>query len=513
MLRRLSWWQRMLISPLVAVLGLTVIVVMVGTHVARTRSAADRVAGGLLQEARSLSRAELEVTALAAMLEEADGPAGNVALAAADRRIASLRKALDGLASSEPERGAGLRATAAAEAAAARDALVRGPAPGAAAGLETIRAELANRRNRADQRVAVELGNLRSDTSALRWWVVGIAGLTALLIGGATLVGIWVLADIIVRTRATVERMAAGDLTLELEIVQTDEIGNLGIMLNQFFATIRGAMAIISIHAAELGEASQSLGGVSRDMRGHASDTSSQASLSSASADQVSVSVQTVATAVEELSASIAEIAASASHAARTASTAVDRAQAANSTIASLESSSSEIGKVSQVISSIAEQTNLLALNATIEAARAGEAGRGFAVVANEVKELARESATATEDIRRRIEAIQQDSRKAIESIAEISGIVTTIHDIQATIAAAVDQQTATTAEIGRNITEAAIGSSEIAAGVTGVAQAAEGTTRGAEAILSAAAALAEMSAELQRTVGQFRFDTGGDAR
>jgi methyl-accepting chemotaxis protein len=168
-----------------------------------------------------------------------------------------------------------------------------------------------------------------------------------------------------------------------------------------------------------------------------------------------------------------------------------------------------DISGIVSTISTIAERTNLLSLNASIEAARAGEAGRGFAVVANEVKELARETASATEDIRHRIEAIQQDSRKAIESIAEISGIVTSIHDIQATIAAAVDQQTATTAEIGRNITEAAQGSSEIAAGVTGVARAAEGTARGAEATLAAAASLAEMSAELQRTVGQFRFDTG----
>jgi methyl-accepting chemotaxis protein len=499
----------MLIAPLTAVLGLGTIVIMVGLYGATARSATDRVGGPALRESRTLARAELEVAGLSAMLEAADGPAGTAALAAADRRLALLRKALDGVASSEPDKGADLRGTVLAEAAVAREALVRGPAPGAAAGLETIRADLADRRERAEQAVSAELGALRSETSALQWWIFAIAGLTALLIGGATLVGIRVLADIIVRTRATVDRMAAGDLTLELEIVQTDEIGNLGMMLNRFFATIRGAMSIISIHAAELGEASHGLGQVSDEMRAHADETSSQANLASASAEQVSASVQTVAIAVEELSASISEIAANASHAAGTASTAVARAQAANSTIASLESSSSEIGKVSQVITSIAEQTNLLALNATIEAARAGEAGRGFAVVANEVKELARETASATEDIRHRIEAIQQDSRKAIESIAEISGIVTSIHDIQATIAAAVDQQTATTAEIGRNITEAAQGSSEIAAGVTGVARAAEGTARGAEATLAAAASLAEMSAELQRTVGQFRFDTG----
>ena len=132
-----------------------------------------------------------------------------------------------------------------------------------------------------------------------------------------------------------------------------------------------------------------------------------------------------------------------------------------------------------KVITSIAQQTNLLALNATIEAARAGEAGKGFAVVANEVKELAKQTAKATEDISRKIEAIQGDTHGAVEAIGQIGKIINQINDIQNTIASAVEEQTATTGEISRNVAEAAKGSTEIAQNITGVAQAAREHDRG----------------------------------
>ena len=181
------------------------------------------------------------------------------------------------------------------------------------------------------------------------------------------------------------------------------------------------------------------------------------------------------------MGASIKEIAKNANEAARSPTTAVKvadddqrhRRQARRDR-------SAEIGNVIKVITSIAQQTNLLALNATIEAARAGEAGKGFAVVANEVKELAKQTAKATEDISRKIEAIQGDTKGAVEAIAQIGTIINQINDIQNTIASAVEEQTATTSEISRNVAEAAKGSSEIAQNITGVAQAARSTTEGA---------------------------------
>jgi methyl-accepting chemotaxis protein len=177
-----------------------------------------------------------------------------------------------------------------------------------------------------------------------------------------------------------------------------------------------------------------------------------------------------------------------------------------NTTVAKLGESSAEIGNVVKVITSIAQQTNLLALNATIEAARAGEAGKGFAVVANEVKELAKQTAKATEDISRKIEAIQTDTKGAVEAIGKIGQIINQINDLQNTIASAVEEQTATTGEIGRNVVEAAKGSNEIAHNITGVAQAAQSTTEGASETKRAADDLSRMANDLQRLVGQFKF-------
>jgi methyl-accepting chemotaxis protein len=180
-------------------------------------------------------------------------------------------------------------------------------------------------------------------------------------------------------------------------------------------------------------------------------------------------------------------------------------ADTANSTVAKLGESSAEIGKVIKVITSIAQQTNLLALNATIEAARAGEAGKGFAVVANEVKELAKETAKATEDISQKIEAIQGDTRGAVEAIEQISTIIAQINDIQSSIASAVEEQTATTNEIARNVSEAARGSGEIAENITGVAAAAQGTAKGAEETQRAAGELSQMAGDLQQLVDRFQ--------
>jgi methyl-accepting chemotaxis protein len=211
--------------------------------------------------------------------------------------------------------------------------------------------------------------------------------------------------------------------------------------------------------------------------------------------------VQTVAAGVEEMSASIREIAKNAQEAAKIAGVGVKASESATETISKLGLSSAEIGKVIKTITSIARQTNLLALNATIEAARAGEAGKGFAVVANEVKELAKETAKATEDISQKIETIQGDTRHAVAAISEINEVITKISDYQTTIATAVEEQTATTNEINRNVSEAAKGSSEIAENIVGVAEAARNTTMGASDTEKAAIELARMAAALQSTV------------
>ena len=306
---------------------------------------------------------------------------------------------------------------------------------------------------------------------------------------------------------AVVAAAAQGDLTQDVTVSGSDAIGQMGEALGKFFADLRQSMGSIGESAVNLSSAAEELTAVSQQMSANAEETSAQTKVASSATTQVSQNLQTVATGAEEMGSSIKEIAKNATEAAKVATSAVKVADTANATVTKLGESSAEIGQVIKVITSIAQQTNLLALNATIEAARAGEAGKGFAVVANEVKELAKETAKATEDIGRKIEAIQTDTKAAVEAIASISEVINQVNGISNTIATAVEEQNATTNEMARNVSEAARGSGEITSNISGVAQAAESTSRGASDTQKAAQQLVHTSAELRRLVERFKID------
>ncbi len=306
-------------------------------------------------------------------------------------------------------------------------------------------------------------------------------------------------------------RLADADLTAHVEVNGEDEVARLASSFNDAVDDLSGLVLSLRESATTLASSSEELSATSTQMGASAEETSVQANAVSAAAEQVSANVNTVAASTEEMSASIREIAANANEAASVASSAVGSAENATTTVSKLGTSSAEIGQVIRVITEIAEQTNLLALNATIEAARAGEAGKGFAVVANEVKELAKETAAATEDIGQRIVAIQGDAQAASLAIGEISDVIGRISDIQNTIASAVEEQTATTNEITRHVTEAATGANEIAASITGVAQAAHDTSSGAASTQVSARDLAQLADELNRSVLRFVVRSNGN--
>ena len=308
------------------------------------------------------------------------------------------------------------------------------------------------------------------------------------------------------RILESVNAASQGDLTQKIEVNGNGAAGKMAEGLRTLFDDLRRSISEIGENAHSLAGASEELSSTSQQMAGNAEETTSQAGVVSSASEHVSRSVETVASGSEEMSASIQQISQNATEAAQVTQVAVKTVQETNGTINKLGESSREIGQVIKVITSIAEQTNLLALNATIEAARAGEAGKGFAVVANEVKELANQTAKATEDISQKIMDIQNSTASAVDAMEEVTKVIGQINDISTTIASAVEEQTATTNEMARSVNEAADGTREIVNNISGVASAAQNTSSGAADTQSAAGELARMAAAMQQIVARFKL-------
>jgi methyl-accepting chemotaxis protein len=307
------------------------------------------------------------------------------------------------------------------------------------------------------------------------------------------------------RVREVLDAVAAGDLTQTAAVRGRDELGAMAASLDTAIGRIRELLREMTTVAGSVGASGTALTGLMADIGRQAVQSSQDSGSAAGGAGEVSRHVQTVAAGTEQMSSSIREIARNAERAAQIASSGVQAVEATANTVSRLGKTSEEIGSVVATINAIAAQTNLLALNATIEAARAGETGKGFAVVAGEVKDLAQETAQATQGIADQVAAIQKESQAAITSIEQITEVISEISAMQHTIASAVEEQTAATAEISRSVNDAASGTDQIAHTVSVVATAAESTSASVTQAVGAAHELAVTSDQLHRVVATYR--------
>jgi methyl-accepting chemotaxis protein len=308
------------------------------------------------------------------------------------------------------------------------------------------------------------------------------------------------------RMLVALRSVANRDLTVQVEIVNADEIGEMAQAFNTAVGEIRTTVAATAARVDTLTAAGDDLRAVSGSLGTTAEETSAQTRIADTAARHVSGSVTAMSTATGELAASIREIAGQTSDAAVTTSQANASAEATSAAVTELSDASREVGAIVELITNIAEQTNLLALNATIEAARAGDAGKGFAVVATEVKELSQETARATGDISTKIATIQGMTARTAEAISMITSVIARIDDGQRTIAAAVEEQSATTAVLSLTVGEVASAATDISRTVSAITTSTGSTADGAVTTRQSAERLHTVTGEIRTLIGQFRY-------